>query len=61
MQKIALSTLAEMDMARKLYEKCGYSLFKQDALSKEKMADMLGEGEWDELVIVHYAKSLSFA
>lgn len=56
MKKIALSTLGEMDLARKLYEKCGFTLFKELAIPVPEVTKMLGDGEWDELVVVHYQK-----
>ena len=56
MKRVVLSTLSEMDMAVGLYRKCGYTLILETPLD---VRSSLGEGDWDDLTIAHFAKDLS--
>jgi GNAT superfamily N-acetyltransferase len=59
MSKIALSTLVEMELARALYERCGYTVVYEKYIPIERLTDMIGPGDWEPLGVVHYSKVLS--
>ena len=53
MKQVVLSTLEKMGLARKLYEKYGFKLVHK---TKVPIEDLLGPGDWEELLVVHYVK-----
>ena len=55
MKQIVLSTLEEMQLATKMYEKYGFRLADK---AKIPLEDFLGPGDWEELIGVHYVKEV---
>lgn len=55
MRRVALSTLAEMDLAIALYQKCGYQPAMETAIDT---SGWLGPGNWEPLIVAHFIKDV---
>ena len=55
MKQIVLSTLDRMTLARKFYEGIGFKLFRE---TRVPIKEHLGPGDWENLYVVHYLKSI---
>ena len=59
MRKIVVSTLSVMDLARRLYERCGYKFVKETQIPEEYIIRDIGPGIWDKMFVSHYEKNLN--
>ena len=55
MKQLVLSTMDRMELARRMYEACGYKLVNETKIPAE---ELLGPGDWEQLYVVHYIKPL---
>jgi ribosomal protein S18 acetylase RimI-like enzyme len=59
MRKLIVSTLSDMDLARKLYERCGYKFIKETQISEKHIIRSIGPGNWTKMFVSHYEKNLN--